>query len=48
MVLKAPQQHLFLALTYKKKLPLKYTEHTRKELCTPKRTSKYLYKKFLF
>ncbi len=41
MILKAPQKIFFFGQNYKNP-PLKYTEHTRKELCTPKWTPKYL------
>jgi hypothetical protein len=41
MILIAPQKKIFFGPNLEKKPPQKYTEHRRKELCTPKCTPKY-------
>jgi len=48
MVLKAPQKKKFFAQNLEKKPPSKWTEHTRKELCTPKWTPNNFLKFFYF
>ncbi len=47
MVLIAPQKKNLFAPNLEKKPPEKLTEHTRKELCTPKWTPKKLYNFFV-